>query len=183
VNKIIITSILALLFTTISPLVLAANIKLLNVSYDPTRELYQEFNEAFAKHWKAQTGDNVTIKQSHGGSSKQARAIIDGLEADVATLALAYDVDVLQSKAGWILANWQTRRAVRWHRPTCSWRCCHGCPSDKAWLGERADRFGCRAGFRGNSVARRLCKEIDRNERSNRPSAAMRLKETRCGET
>ncbi len=80
-KKIIITSTLALLFTVISPVVLAANIKLPNVSYDPTRELYQEFNEAFAKHWKAQTGDDVTIKQSHGGSGKQARAIIDGLEA------------------------------------------------------------------------------------------------------
>ena len=108
-KKIIITSTLALLFTAINPVVLAENIKLLNVSYDPTRELYQEFNEAFAKHWKAQTGDDVTIKQSHGGSGKQARAIIDGLEADVATLALAYDVDVLQSKAGLIPANWQTR--------------------------------------------------------------------------
>jgi sulfate transport system substrate-binding protein len=105
VKKIIIASTLTLLFTTISPVVLAANIKLLNVSYDPTRELYQEFNEAFAKHWKAQTGDDVAIKQSHGGSGKQARAIIDGLEADVATLALAYDVDVLQSKAGLIPAN------------------------------------------------------------------------------
>ena len=77
-KKIIISSTLALLFTTINPVVLAANIKLLNVSYDPTRELYQEFNEAFAKHWKAQTGDDVAIKQSHGGSGKQVRAIIDG---------------------------------------------------------------------------------------------------------
>ena len=67
----------------------AADISLLNVSYDPTRELYQEYNAAFAKYWLAKTGDTVTVKQSHGGSGKQARSIIDGLEADVATLALA----------------------------------------------------------------------------------------------
>ena len=108
-NKIIITLTLALLFTAVSPLSLAANIKLLNVSYYPTRELYQDFNGTFVKYWKAQTGDDVTIKQSHGGSGKQARAIIDGLGADVATLALAYDVDVLQTKTGLIQANWQTR--------------------------------------------------------------------------
>src|ERR1043165_10003006 len=69
------------------------SISLLTVSYDPTRELYQEFNAAFAKHWLAKTGQSVSIKQSHGGSSKQARAVIDGLEADVVTLALAYDID------------------------------------------------------------------------------------------
>src|SRR5262245_7397834 len=68
---------------------------LLNVSYDPTRELYQDVNAAFARHWKAKTGQVVTIKQSHGGSGKQARAVIDGLEADVVTLALAYDIDAL----------------------------------------------------------------------------------------
>ena len=68
-----------------------APITLLNVSYDPTRELYVEFNRAFARHWKAQTGQDVTIQQSHGGSGKQARSIIDGLDADVATLALAWD--------------------------------------------------------------------------------------------
>ena len=73
----------------------AADVTLLNVSYDPTRELYQEFNAAFAKYWKAKTGEIVTIKQSHGGSGKQARAVIDGLQADVVTLALAYDVDAL----------------------------------------------------------------------------------------
>ena len=72
-----------------------ADTTLLNVSYDPTRELYQDFNAAFAKHWKAKTGEDVTIKQSHGGSGKQARAVIDGLEADVVTLALAYDIDAL----------------------------------------------------------------------------------------
>lgn len=89
--------------------VMAAEVVLLNVSYDPTRELYQEFNSAFAKYWLAKTGDIVAIKQSHGGSGKQARAIIDGLEADVATLALAYDVDELGNKAGLIPEIWQSR--------------------------------------------------------------------------
>ncbi|HEY5994829.1 MAG TPA: sulfate ABC transporter substrate-binding protein [Gallionellaceae bacterium] len=87
----------------------AAEVTLLNVSYDPTRELYQEFNAAFAAYWKAKTGDTVTIKQSHGGSGKQARAIIDGLEADVATLALAADIDALSSNGGLIPADWQKR--------------------------------------------------------------------------
>jgi sulfate/thiosulfate-binding protein len=87
----------------------AADISLLNVSYDPTRELYQDYNVAFAKYWKAKTGDNVTVKTSHGGSGKQARAIIDGLEADVATLALAYDVDQLHEKAKLIPKDWQKR--------------------------------------------------------------------------
>ncbi|HEX6735812.1 MAG TPA: sulfate ABC transporter substrate-binding protein [Azonexus sp.] len=87
---------------------LAADISLLNVSYDPTRELYQEYNAAFAKYWKAKSGDNVTINQSHGGSGKQARAVIDGLEADVTTLALAYDVDAIADK-GLIPQDWQKR--------------------------------------------------------------------------
>jgi sulfate transport system substrate-binding protein len=87
----------------------AADISLLNVSYDPTRELYQDFNAAFAKHWKAKTGDNVSIKQSHGGSGKQARAVIDGLEADVVTLALAYDIDAIAERAKVIPADWQKR--------------------------------------------------------------------------
>ncbi len=87
----------------------AREVILLNVSYDPTRELYQDFNAAFAKHWQAKSGDTVTVKQSHGGSGKQARAVIDGLEADVATLALAYDVDSLHDKANLIPANWQSR--------------------------------------------------------------------------
>ena len=87
----------------------AADISLLNVSYDPTRELYQDYNIAFAKYWKAKTGDNVTIKASHGGSGKQARAIIDGLDADVATLALAYDVDQLHEKGKLIPKDWQKR--------------------------------------------------------------------------
>ena len=76
-----------------------APLTLLNVSYDPTRELYLEFNAAFAKHWKATSGQDVTIKQSHGGSGKQARSVIDGLEADVVTLALAGDVDALNKQA------------------------------------------------------------------------------------
>jgi sulfate transport system substrate-binding protein len=83
-------------------------VTLLNVSYDPTRELYEDFNAAFAKHWKEKTGQDVTIKQSHGGSGKQARAVIDGLEADVLTLALGYDVDAV-AKAGLIGADWQKR--------------------------------------------------------------------------
>jgi sulfate/thiosulfate-binding protein len=86
----------------------AAEITLLNVSYDPTRELYQEFNAAFAAYWKAKTGDTVIIKQSHGGSGKQARAIIDGLEADVATLALAADIDALATHGNLIPADWQS---------------------------------------------------------------------------
>ncbi len=84
-------------------------VTLLNVSYDPTREFYQEYNTAFAKHWKAKTGEEVTINQSHGGSSKQARAVIDGLEADVVTLALAYDVDAINQKANLLPKDWQSR--------------------------------------------------------------------------
>ncbi len=86
-----------------------APITLLNVSYDPTRELYVEFNAAFIKHWKAKTGQTVTIKQSHGGSGKQARSIIDGLDADVATLALAGDTDALHTNGNWIPKDWQKR--------------------------------------------------------------------------
>ena len=87
----------------------APAVTLLNVSYDPTRELYVEFNTAFAKHWKAQTGQVVTITQSHGGSGKQARSVIDGLEADVVTLALAGDVDALVNHGQWIPKDWQKR--------------------------------------------------------------------------
>ena len=82
---------------------------LLNVSYDPTRELYQDVNAAFAKAWQARTGQGVTISQSHGGSGKQARAVIDGLQADVVTLALAYDVDALHVNGALIPQNWQSR--------------------------------------------------------------------------
>lgn len=83
--------------------------ELLNVSYDPTRELYQEFNAAFAKHWKETTGEDLTVKQSHGGSGKQARAVIDGLEADVVTLALARDIDSIADKGKLLPADWQKR--------------------------------------------------------------------------
>jgi len=85
----------------------ARNIELLNVSYDPTRELYVEFNAAFAKHWKEKTGDIVSVKQSHGGSSKQARSVIDGLRADVVTLALAYDIDAIADRAKLLPVDWQ----------------------------------------------------------------------------
>lgn len=87
----------------------AGPVKLLNVSYDPTRELYQNYNAAFAKYWKAKTGVDLQIAQSHGGSGAQARSVIDGLQADVVTLALAYDIDVLAEKAKLLPANWQTR--------------------------------------------------------------------------
>jgi sulfate/thiosulfate transport system substrate-binding protein len=86
----------------------AADVNLLNVSYDPTRELYQDFNKAFAAQWKAKAGDNVTIKQSHGGSGKQARSVIDGLDADVVTLALAYDIDAIAER-GLLVKDWQKR--------------------------------------------------------------------------
>jgi sulfate transport system substrate-binding protein len=86
----------------------AAEVRLLNVSYDPTRELYEQVNAAFAKHWKAKTGDAVVVRQSHGGSGKQARSVIDGLEADVVTLALAYDVDAV-AKSGLLPADWQRK--------------------------------------------------------------------------
>lgn len=87
----------------------AKPVKLLNVSYDPTRELYQNFNAAFAKYWKAKTGAEVQIQQSHGGSGAQARSVLDGLQADVVTLALAYDIDVLADKDNLLPKNWQTR--------------------------------------------------------------------------
>src|ERR1700692_1228797 len=87
----------------------AATVNLLNVSYDPTRELYEDYNKAFAAYWKGKTGDTVVVNQSHGGSGKQARSVIDGLGADVVTLALAYDIDALATQGGLIPANWQTR--------------------------------------------------------------------------
>src|ERR1700692_545198 len=90
-------------------LMAAAPVKLLNVSYDPTRELYQDINATFAKQWKAKTGVDVEINQSHDGSGKQARAVIDGLQADVVTLALAYDIDVISERANLLPKNWQSR--------------------------------------------------------------------------
>ncbi|MFM8809367.1 MAG: sulfate ABC transporter substrate-binding protein [Chthoniobacterales bacterium] len=95
----------ALLFAASSALATS----LLNVSYDPTREFYTEFNQAFATHWKEKTGQDVTVDQSHGGSGKQSRSVIDGLEADVVTLALAYDIDVIAEKAQLLPADWQSR--------------------------------------------------------------------------
>ncbi|MGZ3241139.1 MAG: sulfate ABC transporter substrate-binding protein [Burkholderiaceae bacterium] len=92
----------------ILPSAFAADVSLLNVSYDPTRELYQDVNAAFVKQWKAKTGDDVKIKQSHGGSGKQARSVTDGLDADVVTLALAYDIDAIADK-GLLSADWQKR--------------------------------------------------------------------------
>ncbi|TMJ37825.1 MAG: sulfate ABC transporter substrate-binding protein [Alphaproteobacteria bacterium] len=97
---------LSALFTTTA----LADSELLNVSYDPTRELYQQLNEVFAKEWQAKTGEAITIQQSHGGSGKQARAVIDGLEADVGTLALAYDIDAI-AKKGLLATDWQKRLA------------------------------------------------------------------------
>jgi sulfate/thiosulfate-binding protein len=88
---------------------LAKEVTLLNVSYDPTRELYQELNVAFARHWKAKTGDDVKVNQSHGGSAKQARAVIDGLSADVVTLALGYDIDAIAERSGRLGRDWQKR--------------------------------------------------------------------------
>lgn len=87
----------------------AKDLQLLNVSYDPTRELYQAFNASFATYWQAQSGETVKFKQSHGGSGKQARSVIDGLGADVVTLALAYDIDAIAEKAGLLPNDWQTR--------------------------------------------------------------------------
>ena len=102
-------ALLALALTVGASSAVLAQTTLLNVSYDPTRELYQDFNTAFAKHWKSQTGETVTVQQSHGGSGKQARAVIDGLEADVVTLALAYDIDAIAEKGKLIPPDWQKR--------------------------------------------------------------------------
>ncbi|MDS4030496.1 MAG: sulfate ABC transporter substrate-binding protein [Candidatus Contendobacter sp.] len=102
-------TLLALALTVGASSAALAETTLLNASYDPTRELYQDFNAAFAKRWKSQTGETVTVQQSHGGSGKQARAVIDGLEADVVTLALAYDIDALAEKGHLIPTDWQQR--------------------------------------------------------------------------
>jgi sulfate/thiosulfate-binding protein len=107
-KKIIAAAVFAVTAASSASFALAADISLLNVSYDPTRELYQDVNAAFAKDWKAKTGDTVKIKQSHGGSGKQGRAVIDGLEADVVSLALAYDIDAIAERK--ILApDWQKK--------------------------------------------------------------------------
>jgi sulfate/thiosulfate-binding protein len=98
-----------LALTVAAGLAAAKDITLLNVSYDPTRELYQDYNAAFAKYWKAKTGDSVSVKQSHGGSGKQARSVIDGIESDVVTLALAYDIDEIAERSKLIAPDWQKR--------------------------------------------------------------------------
>jgi sulfate/thiosulfate transport system substrate-binding protein len=100
---------LALIVILVGSTAHAADIKLLNVSYDPTRELYEDYNKAFAAYWKGKSGDTVSVNQSHGGSGKQARSVIDGLEADVVTLALAYDIDALATQGKLIPADWQGR--------------------------------------------------------------------------
>jgi len=106
--RIISVAALAVSFSLTAPAVRAASSQILNVSYDPTRELYQDFNAAFVKYWKSKTGQDVTIKQSHGGSSKQARSVVDGLGADVVTLGLPSDVDSI-AKAGLIDPSWAKR--------------------------------------------------------------------------
>src|ERR1700716_307797 len=98
----------AIAVAVVAPSAYATDVSLLNVSYDPTRELYQDVNQAFAKEWKAKTGDDVKVKQSHGGSGNQARAVIDGLQADVVTLGLAYDIDAIAER-GQLAKDWQKR--------------------------------------------------------------------------
>ncbi|MEY3720202.1 MAG: ABC-type sulfate transport system substrate-binding protein [Pseudomonadota bacterium] len=105
IKKLISVAVLGLAFSVSA---MSAEFSLLNVSYDPTRELYQDFNKAFAAHWKSKSGEDLKIKQSHGGSGKQARAVIDGLQADVVTLALAYDIDEVAQR-GLIAKDWQKR--------------------------------------------------------------------------
>jgi sulfate transport system substrate-binding protein len=104
--KTLLTILLALSLANVAG---AKEIKLLNVSYDPTRELYQDYNAAFAKYWKAKTGDDVVVSQSHGGSGKQALSVINGLDADVVTLALAYDIDAIAQQGRLLPADWQKR--------------------------------------------------------------------------
>ena len=99
----------AVMTAAAAPSIAGAQQTILNVSYDPTRELYQDYDAAFAAYWKEKTGQTVTVDQSHGGSGKQARAVIDGLEADVVTLGLAYDIDAIADKGKLLPANWQTR--------------------------------------------------------------------------
>ncbi|MDX9740579.1 MAG: sulfate ABC transporter substrate-binding protein [Gammaproteobacteria bacterium] len=105
----LVKSLIAVAALSAASIVHAASVDLLNVSYDPTRELYADYNKAFAAHWKEKSGQDVHVRQSHGGAGKQARAVIDGLEADVVTLALAYDIDAIHEKAGLIPADWQSR--------------------------------------------------------------------------
>jgi sulfate/thiosulfate-binding protein len=108
-SKKLLSAFVFLLLVVTSGLAQGGKVTLLNASYDPTRELYQDYNAAFAKYWKGKTGQTVEVQQSHGGSSKQARAVIDGLEADVVTLALAYDIDAISEKANLLPKSWQSR--------------------------------------------------------------------------
>ncbi len=131
-------------------------VTLLNVSYDPTRELYQDYNTAFAKYWKSKSGQTVEIQQSHGGSSKQARAVIDGLEADVVTLALAYDIDAIADKAKLLPANWQRTLELSWRVGVCAkavWR--RRIESQGLRLEALQERAG--AGFRGARFYDHVC--------------------------
>jgi sulfate transport system substrate-binding protein len=107
-NAFVKNSLVALALAVLAGSASAADVTLLNVSYDPTRELYQDFNAAFAKHWQQKSGKSLEVQQSHGGSSKQSRAVIDGLEADVLTLALAYDIDAV-AESGLVAKEWQKR--------------------------------------------------------------------------
>lgn len=109
VSRFIRSTALAAALSAVAVATLAKDITLLNVSYDPTRELYAEYNTAFSKYWKAKTGDTVSVKQSHGGSGKQGRSVIDGLDADVVTLALAYDIDEIAERAKLLPSDWQKR--------------------------------------------------------------------------
>jgi sulfate/thiosulfate transport system substrate-binding protein len=102
-------AVLSLSLAAMTPVAHSASVTLLNVSYDPTRELYEDYNKEFARYWKSKTGDDVQIKQSHGGSGKQARTVIDGLPADVVTLALAGDIDALATNGKLLPVNWQSR--------------------------------------------------------------------------
>ena len=106
-NRLLLFATLVLIF--VSATVSIADTVLLNVSYDPTRELFQDIGKAFGTYWKAKTGETVTVRSSHGGSGKQARSVIDGLQADIVTLALAYDIDAISEKAGLLPKNWQSR--------------------------------------------------------------------------
>ena len=108
-NQILISILVVVLTVIVGGNSFARQITLLNASYDPTRELYEDYNKAFAKYWKDKTGDDVTVNQSHGGSGKQARAVIDGLDADVVTLALAYDIDAIAEKSGLLPKKWQEK--------------------------------------------------------------------------
>ena len=105
----LLSAVALLAFTSIMVPVAGAGQTILNVSYDPTRELYEDYDVEFAIHWKAKTGQDVTVNLSNGGSGKQARAVIDGLEADVVTLGLAYDIDAIAEKAHLLPADWQSR--------------------------------------------------------------------------